>query len=602
MTKQIIADELDFDLVKNNIKDFFRSQDTFSDYDYEGSALSVLIDVLAYNTLYNNFYNHLSINEMFMDSASKYSSVVSLAKTLGYTPRSTTSARAKLNITIGGVPLNPTTLTLPSGTHFRATVGNVDYSFYTLTDYTATNDSGEYKFNQVEVVEGLRLSVEYTSATNVQYIIPNDNVDLTTLNVTVQDNISSSSFKKYHKVSDILKVRSSDEMYFLKQREDTKYEIYFGNGVIGKALSTGNVVHIDYIVSSGDGSNGARQFVYSSGFRSDVFIRIETDQVAIGGSPAEDIEEARFNAPRMYVTQNRAVNSDDYSILLEKQFPSIESMSIWGGQNNVPAVYGKVFIAPKPYDREFFLQDEKNEMVSYLSRDKNVMTLMPVIIDPEYIRIQLETNVYYNSLVSRKTSGQLETQIRSTIASYGATLGKFGSSFRFSQLTNKIDASDPSIISNITTLKLRKTVEPIYNIVAKYTTRFENPIYQDFDTGGTVWSTRFYIGEEVDRVYVKDDGAGNIDMYLENVLGEVRFYKTVGTVNYQTGQIDIANILIRGLYDQEIELMVTPLSNDVIPIRQYLISIPKELVKVNMIADTEKSSGIQQKHKFTPSR
>lgn len=599
---QIITDELDFDQVKLNIKEFLKSQDVFSDYNYEGSALSVLIDVLAYNTLYNNFYNHLSINEMFMDSASKYASVVSLAKPLGYTPRSTKSSRARLTVTVSGVPLNPTVLTLPTGTHFRATVGNADYSFYTLTSYTAINNSGKFVFEDIEVVEGLKLETQYVYSNGAQCIIPNDNVDTTTLNVTVQENISSSIYKKYQKVTDILKVKTDDLVYYLKQREDTKYEVYFGNGVLGKKLSTGNVVHLDYIVSSGADSNGARQFVYSSGFRSDVFIQIQTLQVAMGGSPPEDVEEIKFNAPRIHVAQNRAVNSDDYSVLLKSQFPSIESLSIWGGQNNVPVAYGKVFIAPKPKDREFFLQEEKEQMVSYLIKDKNVMTLIPEIVDPEYIRIQLETSVYYNATVSRKSVGQLESLVRNTISNYAGNLTSFGSSFRFSQLTNLIDETDVSIISNITTLKLRKTIDPIYNIVAKYIVRFENPIYQDLDTGGTIWSTRFFIGPESDRVYVKDDGAGNIQMYLENNLGEPRFYKTVGKVNYNTGQIELIDILIRGLYDQEIELMVTPLSNDVIPIRQYLISIPKELIKVNIISDSEKSSGIKQKHKFAPSR
>lgn len=599
---QIITDELDFDSVKINIKNFLRSQDVFSDYDYEGSALSVLIDLLAYNTLYNNFYNHLSINEMFLDSASKYSSAVSLAKTLGHVPRSTKSARARLNITVSGVPLNPTTLTLPTGTHFRATVGNVDYSFYTITDYTAINDSGTFLFEDVEVVEGLRLKNTYTVANNVLYVIPNDFVDLSTLSVTVQDNISSSNFKKYQKADDILKVKGTDEIYFVKQRENTKYEVYFGNDIIGKKLSTGNVVHLDYTVSSGADANGARQFVYSSGFRSDVFLTINTAQIAIGGSPAETIEEIKFNAPRLNVAQNRAVTDEDYLSLLKNQFPNIESLSVWGGQNHVPKTYGKVFIAPKPYGREFFLQDEKEAFISYLTVNKNIATLSPEILDPEYIRIQLESNVYYNPSLSRKSPGQLETLVRSTINSYASTLASFGSSFRFSQFSSLIDETDPSIISNITNLKLRKVLEPIYNITSKYIVRFENPIYQDRDTGGTVWSTRFFIGPESDRVYVKDDGYGNIDMYLENILGEARFYKTVGTVNYSTGQIDINNILIRGLYDREIELMVTPLSNDVIPIRQYLVSIPAELVKVNVIADAGVSSGVKQKHKFSSSR
>lgn len=599
---QIKTDELDFDLVKANIKEFFKSQDVFTDYDFEGSALSVLIDVLAYNTLYNSFYNHLTINEMFLDSASKYASAVSLAKTIGYTPKSMRSARARLSIVISGVPENPTTLTLPTGTIFRATVGDREFDFYTLTDYTAANNIGNFVFENVEVVEGVLLSKRYVVADNVKFILPNKDVDLSTLRVAVQENVSSSTYRNYNKVDDILTVKATDDVYFLKQREDTLYEVYFGNGVIGSALSVGNVVTMDYMLSSGSAANGARRFVYSAGFRSDVFYSIVTDQIALSGAEAETLESIKFNAPRMYVSQNRAVTADDYDAILREQFPNIESLSIWGGQDNVPPVYGKVFVTAKPSDREFFLEDEKQEMLAALTNGKNIATISPVFLDPEFLRIQLSVSVYYNKNLSRKTPGELATIVRNTILSYGDSLNKFGASFRFSRLSKMIDDSDVSIVSNISTLKIRKAIEPIYNITTKYTVRLENPIYQDKDTGETVWSTRFYIGEETDRCFFKDDGAGNIDMYLENTLGEARFYKRIGTVNYSTGVIEIVDVLIRGLYDQEIEVMCTPLSNDVVPVRQYLVSIPPELITVNVIADTESASGIKQKHTFTPSR
>lgn len=602
MANQIVTDELDFDLVKHNIKQFLRGQDVFTDYDYEGSALSVLIDLLAYNTTYNGFYNHLAINEMFLDSASKHASAVSLSKTIGYTPKSVTSSRARTNITISGVPGNPTTLTMPKGTKFNAAVGTADFLFSTLTDYTAVNSLNTYTFEDVELVEGTKLTKKYTYSDGIKLIIPNKNVDISTLTVLVQDNLSSSNYVRYTKVDDILNVKSDDAVFYIKQREDTQYEVFFGNGVLGKKLSTGNVVTLDYMISSGSASNRASSFVYSSGFRSDVFYSFEITQVSIGGSEAEDLDSIKFNAPRMYKTQNRAVTAEDYETLLRTQFTSIDSLSIWGGQDNVPPVYGKVFISAKPTDREFFLDDEKEEFVNYLTSNKNIATITPIIKDPEYLRLQVTANIYYNKTASKKAPGELTTMVRSTILRYAGELDTFGSSFRFSRLTTLIDNTDPSIISNITTLKIRKVLEPIFNITTKYTVRFENPIYQDLDTGETVWSTRFYIGAEKDRCFFKDDGYGNIDLYLENILGEARFYKTIGRVNYSTGVIEITDVLIRGLYDQEIEVMVTPLSNDVVPIRQYLISVPPELIEVNVIADNEFSSGTKQKHKFSSSR
>jgi hypothetical protein len=233
---------------------------------------------------------------------------------------------------------------------------------------------------------------------------------------------------------------------------------------------------------------------------------------------------------------------------------------------------------------------------------KNVPTITPVFLDPEYLRIQLTSNVYYNKTLSRKSPGEIQTLVRESILRYADDLNEFGASFRYSPLTTIIDKTDPSIISNITTLKIRKVLDPIYNITTKYTIRFENPIYQDLDTGETVWSTRFYIGSERDRCYFKDDGKGNIDLYLENILGEARFFKTIGTVNYSTGTINIVDVLIRGVYDQEIEVMITPLSNDVIPLRQYLISVPPELLNVNVLSDTVTAGGTKQKHNFSPSR
>jgi hypothetical protein len=599
---QITTDELDFDLVKANIKEFFRSQAVFTDYDFDGSALSVLIDLLAYNTLYNSFYNHLTVNEMFLDSASKYASAVSLAKTIGYTPKSAKAARSVLSVNISGVPENPTVLTLPSGTIFRATVGDREFDFQTMTDYTTTNNLGNFLFEDITVAEGAGLSKRYGVADNIKYVIPNKDVDLSTLEVFVQENASSSSYTKYTKVDDILNVKSTDNVFFLKQREDTLYEVYFGNGVLGSSLSTGNLVVLEYMLTSGSVANGARSFVYSSGFRSDVFYTINTSQIALGGDEAETLESIKFNAPRMYVAQNRAVSAEDYDVLLRERFTNIESLSIWGGQDNIPPVYGKVFITAKPTDRESFLSDEKQEMISYLTSGKNIATITPVFLDPEFLRLQIVTNVYYNKNLSRKTPGELATLVRNTILSYGDDLDRFGNSFRFSQLSTEIDNSDASIISNISSIKIRKVIQPVYNITTKYTVRLENPIYQDRDTGETIWSTRFYIGAESDRCYFKDDGAGNIDLYLENTLGEARFYKTIGTVNYSTGVIEIIDVLIRGLYDQEIEVMCTPLSNDVIPIRQYLISIPPELIEVNIIADTESASGVKQKHTFSSSR
>ena len=600
MAYQVKTDELDFDLIKSNLKAFFQSQGVFTDYDYEGSTLSALMDVLAYNTMYQAHYNHMTINEMFLDSASKLSSVISLAKAIGYTPRSTKSSRSSANITVTGVLENPTVLTLPAGTEFKATLGDVDYSFYTLTDYTAQNASGVFLFNSVDLVEGTRLSKSYVVSPGSKFVIPNKEVDVTTISVTVQESSVSTVFDKFSLADDIVTVTATDKVFFVKQREDLLYEVYFGNGVIGKKLVQGNIVTIDYVISSGEASNGANQFAYSSGFRSDVTYTV-VSTAAFGGADQESVESIKFNAPRMYQTQNRIVTVDDYANTLKNRFPSIETINVWGGQDNTPPEYGKVFIVAKPVSRDIFLDSEKDEMLSFLRSGKNLPTVEPTIVDPEFLKLQLTCNVYYNRSMLRSSTGELSTSVMSTIMSYADQLNSFGSSFRFSQLSKLIDSTDRSIISNITTLKIRKPVEPIFNIKTKYTIRLENPIYQDKDTGETIWSTRFFIGSENDRCYFKDDGYGNIDLYLENVAGVARFYKTIGTVNYSSGVIEISDLVIRGLYDAELEVMCTPLSNDVIPVRQYLINIPDDLITVNIIADSN-VNGVKQQHIFSASR
>jgi hypothetical protein len=598
----IRTEELDFDAIKANIKEFFRGQSIFTDYDFEGSALSVLIDVLAYTTQYNAFYANLAINEMFLDSASKYASAVSLAKTIGYTPRSIRSARGVIDVVTSNVQGNPSTLTLPKNTVFRGKVGEVEYDFYTATDYTANNVLGAYTFNDVEIIEGSILTKKYNVMTNSKFVIPNKNVDMSTLTVRVQDNPNSGNYIKFNLSEDILNVRSTDSVYFVKQREDMLYEIYFGNGTIGKKVNVGNVVHIEYFISSGRLANQANEFVYASGLEANYTYNVALTTIPTGGDEEESIDSIKFNAPRKYISQNRAVTSEDYATLLYSQFPNIESLSVWGGQDNVPPIYGKVFIAAKPFERETFTDAEKAQIRSFLASKRNILTVIPETVDPTFLRVQFTTNVYYDPAKSKKSPGELQTLVRNTIADYATTMGKFDSTFRFSKLSTLIDATDQSINSNISTLKIRRTVEPVFGVISKYNIQIDNPIYQDKDTGGTVWSTRFFIGTLADRCYIRDDGNGNMDLYMEDINGNAFFQETIGTVDYGNGTINIPSLLIRGLYDGELEFMYTPSSNDVVPTRQYIVTIPNELVTVNMIADQKISGSTKQKHIFTSSR
>lgn len=589
-SKNIRTDALDFDEIKENIKGFLRGQSEFTDYDFDGSALSILLDVLAYNTHYNSLYTNLAVNEMFLDSANKYSSVVSLAKTLGYNAKSVTSSTAKINLTVTTSTFAPT-LVIPSGTIFRANVGNEEFNFIVKTDvsaqgYTPDTISGIYRFYDVELVEGYQLTKKYTySAAGNQLVIPNRMADISSVTVKVQDNVSSNNYTGFGPVENFLTVEPTSNVYFVKQREDLYYELFFGNDTIGKSLSPGNVVHITYLVSSGESANGANNFVYSSGLNfSFVSVVVELVSASSGGAPEEDIDSVRFNAPRAFAAQNRAVTADDYKNILYTNYPSIETIATWGGQDNSPPVYGKVYISAKPYGANNFTVIEKENITNFLKNSKGVVSVTPVFVDPKFLRIELTSTVNYNKNTARRTAGEIQSLIKSSIEQYSESLGKFGSTFRYSKVVTLIDSSDEAITSNITKIRVRHAVTPIYNKNARYFVSLDNVIYKD-PLGGAFYSTRFYTPSIEDRCYLKDDGTGKIYLFSEAVTGKATRIKSIGKISYISGQIDVKELTISGLHDDQFEFVITPAKNDIFPTREFIIQMPAELVNISMQVD-----------------
>ena len=581
--RQLRTDALDFSDIKENLKDFLRGQEKFTDYDFDGSALSVILDVLAFNTHYNALYTNMAVNESFLDSASKYSSVVSHAKALGYTARSVRSARAKLNLTLTN-NIGSLTYTIPRGTVFKTAVGDNEFDFILDSDYTAPLVNGVYSFQDVTIVEGTPATRSIPVTITSEFVIPNRAADISTLLVKVQESAGSSVFRTFTFANNALDVGPDSEVFFVKQREDLFYEIYFGDGNVGVEIVPGNIVHMEYMISSGPTANAARLFTYSSGIvDSFTDLEIQTVLPAAGGADAESIESIRFNAPRLYTAQNRAVTANDYIAIVNQLFPSVETVTVWGGQENIPKVYGKVFIAAKPNGADSFSEQEKTEIRRVLLQKAAVVSVVPEIVDPLYLRIELVTNVYYNPKTARRSPGEISTSVRNNVANFASTLGKFGSEFRFSKLVRQIDSSDDSIVSNITTLRVRRTVRVGLNLLANYTVHFSNPIHKKIGGGG-FYSTRFFFEDLSDRCYLKDNGEGIIELYSENEAGEPSFVRNVGTINYGTGSITVPSMLIRGLYDNQLEYVIVPSSNDVIPVREYIIQLPDNLVTINMIS------------------
>ena len=608
-SRNIRTDALDFEEIKENIKEFLRGQSDLTDYDFDGSAMSIFLDVLAYNTHYNSLYTNLAVNEMFIDSASKYSSVVSLAKTLGYTAKSFTSAKAKINVTITA-PFTQETRIIPAGTIFSGTVGAETFEFITRTDtsaqgFTPDNINGIYRFYDVELIEGTRLTKRYTALDGSQFVVPNLRADISTLMVKVQENASSSVYTGFGPAENILNVNSQSNVFFVKQREDLYYEVYFGNGIIGKNINNGNVVQLSYVLSSGESANGSRAFVYNSRLDFPVdSVAVETVTEAYGGSNAEDIESIRFNAPRAFASQNRAVTAEDYKNVLYNNFPTIETITTWGGQGNDPPIYGKVFISAKPVSANTFSVMETEEMVNFLKNSKGVVSVTPVFVDPKFIRIELTSNVYYNRNAARRSVGEIQSIIARSISSYSESLGKFGSVFRHSKVVSLINEADDAITSNITTIRLRVGVSPFYNKNIKYDVKLANPVFQN-PNGGSFFSTRFFINSATitDRCYLTDDGKGVIRLLAEDSTGKARFIRNVGTIDYKKGSVSVNDVSIRGLFDDLLEFVFVPLSNDVIPTREYILQLPDSLVTVNMLIDPIESAGTTNaQYRFTASR
>lgn len=578
----ITVDALDFDGIKQNIKTFLSGQTTLTDYNFEGSVLSTLIDVLAYNTHYNSLYTNLMLNESFIDSASKYSSVVSLAKSIGYVSKSTKSSKSKVIIRITDVASPPPALTLPALTSFRGVLDDKDYSYHTTEASTASLVSGGYEY-EVTLTEGIPVTNVYQNIPGATFVIQNANVDLSTLKVAVQTNSGSSEFTTFYRVGDLLSITGKDNVYFIKQREDLLYEVYFGNDVIGKALVAGNVVYLDYLVSSGQVTNGCGKFYYSGGFRGDALYQVTTIENAIGGADRESIESIKFNAPRAYTSQNRAVTADDYRVQITGNFPQVETLSVWGGQDNVPRKYGVVFISAKPYGRKLLNDQEKTEIAKFLDAHKSVMTVQHEFVDPTVLDISVVSNVYYSPNLTNKSEGDLRALVTGAISSYASQLNVFGKSFRFSAMSKMIDDSDKSIISNITTIKLSKTETVFYGVAYKYRFVLGNPIHSDT---GAVVSTKFYVPEYSHPCFLYSAQNGDLDLYGYFSDNSASRLKTVGKVNFTTGEVLANALLISAMFDTEFRFDIVPASNDVIPVRDHILTLPLNKLAINMIADT----------------
>jgi hypothetical protein len=598
-SNKLTVSDLDFDRIKDNLKTFLRNQAEFSDYDFEGSGFSILLDLLAYNTHYLGFNANMLANEMYLDSADIRKNIVSIAKMLGYTPTSPKAPTASINILINNA--TDASITMDKGTVFTTSVGGTSYQFVTNASHTLTPSSGVYQFSSIPIFEGTLTTFKYTVNTSdpdQRFIIPNPNADTTTLRVQIQNSSSDSTTATYTLATGFTSLDSTSRVYFLQEVEDGKFEVYFGDGIIGRALSDGNIVILEYVVTNKTEANGASTFALSGAIETFSDVTITTVSSAQGGAESQSKESIRFNAPLQYARQDRAVTTSDYETLVQELYPNAQSVSAWGGEDDETPVYGVVKIAIKAASGSTLTDATKQSIVTQLKRF-NVASVRPEIVDPEITKILLTTTIKYDEKATTKTSDTLESEVLTAISNYNTnTLSKFDGIFRHSKVTGLIDDVDTSILSNVTSLKIRKTLTPTIGSSTRYDIYFRNGIFNPHTghksgTGGVITTSGFKItGDTTNIYYLDDDGSGNIRRYY--FVGSVRTYvnNSQGTVNYITGQItinslDIASVEnIRGASSTVIEVTVEPASYDIVPVRDQILEIDTANSTITVEADT----------------
>ena len=613
MATKLEITELDFDTIKSNLQTFLSQQDEFRDYNFEGSGMSVLLDVLAYNTHYLGFNANMLANEMYLDSADLRSSVVSLAKQVGYTTRSASTPSANIDIVVnnGSGPA----ITMSRGTKFATTVDGQAYNFVNNSDITIIPADGVYTFRSIAIFEGTYLNYKYTVNTSdidQRFIIPNDDVDTQTITVRVQNSASDSITNNYTLASGITGLDATSKVYFLQEVEGGRYEIYFGDGVLGKKVEDGNIIILDYIVTNRDAANGADTFSLSGTVGGFSDVTITTNSRAQGGDDPETVSSIKYNAPRDYTAQDRAVTAEDYKVLVKSIYANAQSVQVYGGEDADPVAFGKVYISIKARSGSNLTTTTKNSIVRSL-KQYSVASVTPVIIDPETTYLIITTNFKYNSGNTTLALSTLQTNVLTTILLYNQeTLEDFTGMFRHSVLTGLIDNTDPSILSNVTNVAMYKYITPTLNEGLKYTLNFNNAIFNphsghNTSGGGVISSTGFKINDDlsVNEHFLDDDGAGNLRVYYLN--GTVRVYtsSTYGTVNYTTGQVILtsANITsisnVDGVISTRVRIITIPNSNDVVPVRNQTLEIDTINSTVSGAVDTIVSGSSQAGTSFT---
>lgn len=584
--KRIQISELDFDNIKAALINFLQGQSEFSDFDFAGSGLNVLLDLLAFNTHYNALYANLAVNESFLDSASKRNSVVSRAKDLGYVGSSSHGAFATVDITVTNPTGNPDTLTLPQYSQFTATINGQSFNFWNIEAKIIQPVGGVYKFSGVKIFEGTPITNRITVVENQRYIIPNVDSDMDTLSVRVQENSASSLYQTYTHSDGLVQIDGTSLVYFLKEIDGQLFEVYFGDGALGAALNVGNVVNLTYLVTHKAAANGCKRFSFTGNIGGGT-VTVTTVATADGGTELEDPDTIKFRAPLSWASQKRAVTTDDYKVILPALYSNVASVNVWGGEDAVPPVYGKVYLAVKPRFGDSLALSTKAD-IARLLQTENLVTITPVILDPDFVLLNPTVNFYYNPKATSLTGVQLGALVTQVIQQYNDTeLDKFEAVFRLSRLQKLIDDADISILNNATDVVMQKDVVITTGVATSFQVDFGNPIWNPGSPEeNALASTPFTVNGIDTAVQIDEDGAGNVRIY-SIVNNNVRHYfQNIGTVNYTTGTVIFNNVFITSAGNSTISIFAKSSSNTLISNRNFIIKINEPSIVVNPIIDT----------------
>ena len=600
--------DLDFDDVSKSLKEYLKGQSTLKDYDFEGSNLSILVDLLAYSAHTSAFNANMVASEMFLDTAQIRKNVVSRAKELGYTPSSRTAAKATFDLTVDSPTIGgqtPSSLTINRGHEFTTVYDGTSYTFISLDNKTITPTTGTFKFEALNVHQGKLTTDIYRyddQITNQRFPMLNPNIDTSTIKINITSNNTVTSWAK---AGDLTGITTTSTVYYLQENDEGLFEVYFGDGIIGAQPKDGDQISISYLVTDTTHANGAALFGMATSINGNSSVTFTNTVSASGGKDIETPDQIKFSASKFYTSQNRLVTVQDYKAKLQELYPGADSIAVWGGEDATPQQFGKVFVALKPSQYSNNLTTAEKTALKKSLSNLSVLTVRPEIVDAEILQILISTSFKYDPTKTSQTQSALETLVRAAVLSYDdSELSGFDTLFRHSQLTTKIDSTETSLLSNITTIRLRKNHTAITDGTASsISLDFGNSLYNPHSGhnalgGGILSTTGFFLSGDSNNYFFDDDGNSNVRrFYLD---GSTRVYSdnTAGTIIYSTGVVSINSLTYSSTSntDSSIDFTTIPSSNDVISTKNQLLDITASEISVTGVADTvasgETSAGV----------